>query len=173
MTAPLAICCTGEEATLRLGRALAAGLSAGTVVALYGELGTGKTVLCRGIAQGLGIVEAVTSPTFTVVQEYRRPDGSYLFHLDLYRIRDAAAGLAFGVEEYLFAADGIALVEWPERIADLLVAPGPGRPLFEIRLGYGCGDARQVQVPCELGQHVRPLLGLCGSGVTQGAEEQR
>lgn len=147
MSAERSIVCTGEAATLGLGRALAAGLRPGTVVALYGDLGAGKTVLSRGIARGLGIAEAVTSPTFTVVQEYPRADGTYLFHLDLYRIRDEAAALAFGVDEYLFARDGVTLVEWPERIAALLVAPGPGRELYAVRLVHVAADVRRVEVP--------------------------
>jgi len=142
--------CTGEAATLGLGRAIAAGLAPGTVVALHGDLGTGKTVLSRGIARGLGITEAVTSPTFTVVQEYLRGNGTYLFHLDLYRIRDEAAALTFGVDEYLFAADGITLVEWPERIAALLVSPGSGRALYSLQLAYVGGDVRRIEVPAGL-----------------------
>ena len=112
-----------EEMTLALGERLAKLLPGGSVVALVGDLGCGKTVLARGIARGLGIVEAVTSPTFTVAQEYRRPNGEYLYHLDMYRIADENAALAFGIDEFLFQPNAITLVEWPEQIAGLLTRP--------------------------------------------------
>ncbi len=109
-----------EEMTLGLGIRLAKLLPSGSVVALAGDLGCGKTVLSRGIARGLGIAEAVTSPTFTVAQEYRRPNGEYLYHLDMYRIADENAALAFGIDEFLFQPNAVTLVEWPEQIAGLL-----------------------------------------------------
>ena len=121
-----------EQETHDLGVRVGRLLRAGAVTALYGELGTGKTVLTRGIAFGLGIRAPVTSPTFTVVQEYVRPDGSWLFHLDMYRIPDEAEALAFGIEEYLFVDDGVTVVEWPERIAGLLALPPPGRAATEV-----------------------------------------
>ena len=109
-----------NESTQALGAALASLLRNGQVVALHGDLGAGKTVLSRGVARGLGITEAVTSPTFTVAQEYQAPDGRRFNHLDMYRIDDERSALAFGIEEYLFDPDAITLVEWPERIAGLL-----------------------------------------------------
>lgn len=128
----------GEEETLEFGRRLGASLPAGTVLALHGDLGAGKTVLSRGIAQGLGIVEAVTSPTFTVVQEYlcSRPGRRYLYHLDMYRIDDDEAALAFGIDDFLYARDAIVLVEWPERIAGLLEGTGEDR-FQHLWLDYG------------------------------------
>jgi len=116
---PLSLVTNSDQETEDLGRRLAAQLRPGMVLALYGDLGAGKTVLSRGIARGLGIEEPVTSPTFTVVQEYACPDGNLLFHLDMYRIDDEAAALAFGIEEYLYAPDAVTVVEWPERIAGL------------------------------------------------------
>ena len=112
-----------NESTQALGTALASLLRNGQVVALHGDLGAGKTVLSRGVARGLGITEAVTSPTFTVAQEYRRPDGKFLYHLDMYRIADEQAALAFGIDEFLFQPNAITLVEWPEQIAGLLDSP--------------------------------------------------
>ena len=110
-----------DAETERLGEQLAAHLAGGSTVALHGELGAGKTVLSRGIARGLGIHEPVTSPTFTIVQEYR---GTHfrLFHIDLYRIAVDAEALAFGIEEYLGVADAVTVVEWPDRIEPLLDA---------------------------------------------------
>jgi len=102
-------------------RALAARLAsrwpAGTVVALHGELGAGKTCFAQGLAEGLGVDRAVNSPTYTLVSEYK---GSLpLYHLDLYRISGPEAAYGMGIEDYL-ASDGITVIEWAERIAALL-----------------------------------------------------
>jgi tRNA threonylcarbamoyladenosine biosynthesis protein TsaE len=136
-----------EEATLRLGTALAAQLRPGAVVALHGDLGAGKTVLSRGVARGLGITEPVTSPTFTVVQEYRTGGGNWFYHLDMYRISDEQAALAFGIEEYLFAPQAIALVEWPERIAGLLRAG----PVLNLTLIHAGEERRILELPDDVG----------------------
>jgi tRNA threonylcarbamoyladenosine biosynthesis protein TsaE len=111
--------------TMALGRKLAEGLRPGDVLALYGDLGAGKTHLAKGVCAGLGIApEAVTSPTFTIAQEYegRLP----VYHLDAYRIERLAEMAELGYETYFFG-DGVALVEWPERIEPLL-------PDYTIRL---------------------------------------
>ena len=114
-------------------RALAAKIAAetpnGTVFALNGDLGAGKTVFASGFAAGLGITEPVSSPTFTIVQEYPYAKGMF-FHLDLYRIDGPEAALAFGIDEFLFAGDAVTLVEWPERI-DGLFPPGTVRVTIE------------------------------------------
>ena len=114
---------TSEEMTLALGERLAGLLHGGCVVALEGDLGCGKTVFSRGVARGLGIAEAVTSPTFTVAQEYRCANGLWLYHLDMYRISDENAALAFGIDEFLFQPNAVTLVEWPGQIAGLLAGP--------------------------------------------------
>ncbi len=109
-----------EAATEAFAAELAKKLPQGTVIALHGNLGAGKTVFARGFARGLGITEPVSSPTYTIIQEYPLPREGYFFHLDLYRIDNERAGLAFGVDEYLTDPESYALVEWPERIAGLL-----------------------------------------------------
>jgi tRNA threonylcarbamoyladenosine biosynthesis protein TsaE len=108
------------EETLDLGDRLGRELQRGAVVALFGELGAGKTALIKGIARGLGIRQEVTSPTFTIVHEYgggRLP----LFHIDLYRLESVAQALAVGIEDYL-DGDGVTTIEWPENIERLLPA---------------------------------------------------
>ena len=144
-----------EKETEQLGARLGRRLRPGTVVALYGDLGAGKTVLARGVARGLDIEEPVTSPTFTVVQEYETRHGFFLFHLDMYRIDNSDAALAFGIEEYLFAADGVTLVEWPEQIADLLQTPGndPG-VLVTLRIAAGNRTERRISLPERVGREI-------------------
>ena len=102
----------------------------GGVIALYGDLGAGKAVFARAFAAALGITEPVSSPTYTILQEYPVPDGGMFYHLDLYRISDARAGLAFGVDEYLNEPGAWILAEWPERIETLLP---PGTVRLQIR----------------------------------------
>jgi len=110
-------------------------LPRGSVVALHGDLGAGKTVFARGMARGLGIKGAVSSPTYTIVQEYDMPDGGRFYHLDLYRISDEHAALGFGVDEFLDDPTAITLLEWPERITGLL--PPETRHLVLKHLGEG------------------------------------
>ena len=92
-------------------------LKAGDVIALVGDLGMGKTTLAQGVAQGMGIADSVTSPTFTLVQEYGRT--LPLFHFDPYRLEQPEAMYDLGFEEYL-ERGGVVLVEWADRIAALL-----------------------------------------------------
>ena len=117
------------EETRKLASKIAAETPNGTVFALDGNLGAGKTVFASGFAAGLGITEPVSSPTFTIVQEYPYAKGMF-FHLDLYRIDNPDAALAFGIDEFLYASDAISLLEWPERI-DGLFPPGTIRVTIE------------------------------------------
>ena len=106
------------EETEELGATLAGRLSAGTVVAFTGDLGAGKTAFVRGIARGLGISGRVTSPTFTIVNEY---DGGRLplFHFDMYRLDSADDLFDIGWEDYL-ARGGVCAVEWSENVEEAL-----------------------------------------------------
>ena len=106
------------EETEALGMELAARLRPGDIVAYTGDLGAGKTAFTRGIARGLGIPEGVTSPTFTIVNEYeggRLP----LFHFDMYRLGDSEELFDIGWEDCL-ARGGVCAVEWSENVADAL-----------------------------------------------------
>ena len=109
-----------EAETMDLARELLAQMPDGGVIALFGELGAGKTVFARGFAAAAGITEPVSSPTYTIMQEYPCPGGNMFYHLDLYRISGPEAGLAFGVDEYLNEPGAWVLAEWPERIETLL-----------------------------------------------------
>lgn len=107
-----------EEETRRFGLSLAEELAAGDVVALIGDLGTGKTALTRYIAEGLGIKARVNSPTFTIVKEYRQ-GRIPLFHFDVYRISDPEELFNIGAEEY-FYGNGVCIVEWADLIEEIL-----------------------------------------------------
>lgn len=99
-----------------IGKKLAAYLEPGDVIAYYGDLGAGKTAFTRGLAAGLGITDAVTSPTYTIVNEYlsgRLP----LFHFDMYRLSSGDELFDIGWEDYL-ARDGVCAVEWSENVED-------------------------------------------------------
>ena len=119
------------EETEALAARIAGETALGTIILLRGNLGAGKTAFTRGFARGLGIQDPVSSPTFTIVQEYPFGKGIF-FHLDLYRIDSPDAALAFGIDEFLYAADGIALIEWPERIQGLFP---PHTVYVDIRRG--------------------------------------
>ena len=104
--------------TEAVGETLAGRLEPGTVIAFTGDLGAGKTAFVRGLARGLGITERVTSPTFTIVNEYeggRLP----LFHFDMYRLGSADELFDIGWEDYL-ARGGVCAVEWSENVTDAL-----------------------------------------------------
>ncbi len=107
------------EATLALGTRVAATLAPGTVLALYGDLGAGKTHFVKGIAEGLGIPPAeVRSPTFTILSVYENGE-TPLYHFDAYRVQNPDEFVELGFEEYA-RGDGITCIEWADRIPDLL-----------------------------------------------------
>lgn len=106
------------EETERIGEALGKVLTPGAIVAYRGDLGAGKTAFTRGIARGLGCRERVTSPTYTIVNEY--PDGRMpLFHFDMYRLHSADDLWDIGWEDYL-ERNGVCAVEWSENVEDAL-----------------------------------------------------
>ena len=106
------------EETFAVGKRLAEAAAPGDILTLTGDLGVGKTVFVKGFAEGLGIAEPVTSPTFTILCEYKT-GRIPLYHFDVYRIEDEDEMYAVGLDEYL-SGDGVCLIEWAERIEDLL-----------------------------------------------------
>ena len=130
-----------ETETENAGFRLARSLDRGSVVLLWGDLGAGKTVFSRGFARGLGVTEVVSSPTYTIVQEYELPDGGRLYHLDLYRISGVEAALAFGVDEFLDDPRAVALVEWPGRIEGIL-----SRSAVNVRLEHLSDHERRITI---------------------------
>lgn len=125
------------DATTRLGGCIARGLKAGDCVALWGDLGAGKTTLARAILQALGVAEDVPSPTFTIVQSYDTP-GLAVSHYDLYRLKSAREMQELGFDDALL--DGAVLVEWPERAPEALPPDA-----LHVRLGVD-GGARTARL---------------------------
>ena len=116
-----------EEETIRFAKEYAKTLRAGDVVLLHGELGAGKTAFVKGIAQGLGIEEEITSPTYAYMNDY-----GGLYHYDCYRLKSGAQAEALGLTDY-FYADGICVIEWSENIADVL--PENCKEVFIRKIG--------------------------------------
>lgn len=117
--------------TERLGVRLGQLLQPYDVLGLFGDLGAGKTALARGIGRGWGTAVRVTSPTFTLINEYpRASDGLTLYHLDCYRLQNTADAETLGLED-VFDRPAAVMIEWPERITDWLPA---GR--LDIHLAY-------------------------------------
>ena len=107
-----------EEETKKFGEKLCEKLTAGSIVALTGDLGTGKTTLTKAIAAGLGVTDVITSPTFNIVKQYdsgRLP----LYHFDVYRIGDVDEMYEIGYEEYFFG-DGVCVIEWADLIEEII-----------------------------------------------------
>lgn len=106
--------------TLIIGSKIAANLRKGDILCLSGELGSGKTVLIKGIASGLGInKDKVISPTFILMREHRTKENTDFYHFDFYRLKDYRDILILGYEEY-FYADAITAIEWPNRMKHLI-----------------------------------------------------
>jgi tRNA threonylcarbamoyladenosine biosynthesis protein TsaE len=127
-----------EAETAAAARDVAARLGAGDVVLLFGDLGAGKTAFVKGLAEGLGVpADQVSSPTFTLVQEYR--GGRLpLFHVDLYRLDDPREVDDLGLDE--IAADGVLAIEWAEKL------PRATSGAIVVRIEHGDGDTRRLTV---------------------------
>jgi tRNA threonylcarbamoyladenosine biosynthesis protein TsaE len=133
----LTITTQSEEETIRVARDLAASLERGAVVLLYGDLGAGKTVFVRGLAEGLGAdPDEVTSPTFTLIQEYR--GRMPLYHVDLYRIDKPEEVEDLGLDD--LGAAGVLAIEWAERL--------PSRPdqAIDVRIEDAGENERVVRI---------------------------
>lgn len=126
-----------EDEAAKFGRQIGQKARPGTVLALIGDLGSGKTTLTKYIAEGLGISEVITSPTFNIIKEYR--SGRIpLYHFDVYRIDDPNDMYEIGYEEYFFG-DGVCVVEWADMIEELLPEDAA-----VIRIEYGDGEEERV-----------------------------
>ena len=124
------------EATMRAGVEFAQSLKPGDVVALHGELGSGKTLFVKGVATGLGLDEEVSSPTFALIHEYGIPPG--LYHMDCYRETSLERWRLLGLSDY-FDGEAVSIIEWAENIAPLL----PARTIH-INLYHGAGVQERI-----------------------------
>lgn len=128
-----------EADTRELGHAVAAAAEPGDIVALIGDLGTGKTALTKYIAEGLGVKEEVISPTFTIVKEYR--SGRLpLYHFDVYRLSGGEELLDTGAEDYL-EGNGLSVIEWADIVSDVLPVDS-----LVIMIEYGDGESRKITI---------------------------
>jgi tRNA threonylcarbamoyladenosine biosynthesis protein TsaE len=134
------------EQTRRIGSRLGRGLERGDLICLQGALGAGKTTFVQGVAQGWGSLDGATSPTFVLVNEYRRPDGALLFHLDAYRLDSALEAEELDVDRML--NEGALLIEWPERMQSVL----PGQEL-RVLLEHVAEEQRRIQFTARGGRY--------------------
>jgi tRNA threonylcarbamoyladenosine biosynthesis protein TsaE len=111
------------------------------IFAFYGTMGAGKTTLIKAICKYLGATDIVSSPTFTLVNEYKTTDGESLFHIDFYRIRKQEEVFDFGLEEYL-TGDSYCFMEWPELIEELLP-----EETVRVRITIDNGEQRLLSLP--------------------------
>lgn len=126
--------------TLNIGKRIAANIQEGDIICLYGDLGSGKTVLTKGIAQGLGIKkDKVISPSFVLIRQYNQ-GVLPLYHFDLYRLRVQKDILALGYEEYLYN-EGVAVIEWADRLGYLLP-----KEYLRVDLGVRGAKKRQIEI---------------------------
>jgi tRNA threonylcarbamoyladenosine biosynthesis protein TsaE len=143
--------------TLGIGRIIGENLTGGQVVALTGELGTGKTCLTQGIAQGMGIagVYYITSPTFTLINEY--PGRIPLYHMDVYRLSGSRDLEDMGYKEYFYGA-GVVVIEWAEKVADIL----PDGALMIDMKHSGDSNTRKMRISCE--SDLSSIIGMLRKG---------
>lgn len=105
--------------TIEFGKSVARAVGVGSVISLVGDLGAGKTTFTKGVARGLGIMDNVTSPTFTILNEYSGEE-KRLYHFDFYRIEDESELVELGFEDYFPSTDGLTIVEWVEKAPSVL-----------------------------------------------------
>lgn len=136
-----------DAETKKIGFDLASTLTGGDIICLYGELGAGKTTLVKGLAEALGITHDITSPTFTLMNVYDieklgNSEIGKLIHIDTYRLKEAQELIDIGAEDYIGQAKTITLIEWPEKIEELLI----NKKRIEIRIEHGKQDIRNIEI---------------------------
>ncbi len=135
-----------EQETKDLAKKIAAKLSGGMILCLYGELGAGKTTFVKGLAKGLGIKDNITSPTFALMNFYkiRNPKSEIrnLVHIDTYRLKNEEELIQIGAEDYVGAPDSITVIEWPEKIINLL----KNKKVVRVYLDHASDSERKIKV---------------------------
>ena len=138
-----------EEDTEEVASCISKHIPFGSAVALQGNLGAGKTVFARGFIRGLDIEDVVSSPTFTLIKEYYADNNQWIYHLDLYRITDIEAALTFGIDEYINDDNAITLIEWAERIDEILP-----KNTVRIKLNTINENTRKIIVDSEFAENL-------------------
>lgn len=139
-----------QAETMALGMVLGKLAPAGTCIALHGNLGSGKTMLTKGIAKGMGITDAITSPTFTIVNQYFNGK-CILNHMDIYRIDNEDELYELGIEEY-FENDAICVIEWPEILGNML-PKNTVKIRFEKKMNEDGFEWRHIVITAEAEKH--------------------
>jgi tRNA threonylcarbamoyladenosine biosynthesis protein TsaE len=163
MTAVLDWTVSTAEETERVAAELSRTLRPGDVVALDGELGSGKTSFVRGLAGGLGCDGVVNSPTFVRMQHYTG-DGGELVHIDAYRFEGEADLAQLGWDELLDGRRAVIAIEWAARVAHAL----PERRV-DVTLAYADGDARTIRIRDRRQESTTKVCGVCGQAMPAGA----
>jgi tRNA threonylcarbamoyladenosine biosynthesis protein TsaE len=145
-----------EDRTLSLGKKIGRSLSRGDVVAIRGELGAGKSVIVRGICEGLGIAQRTRSPSFTFMNRYRGPIDVY--HIDLYRIERMGELATLGWEEVLYS-DAITLIEWADKLGSLLPPAS-----LEVSIEITGEETRRIALKANAERHERIIEDILTSG---------
>jgi len=135
------------EEMITLGEKIAKKLNPGDIILLQGELGAGKTTMAKGIAKGLGISDEIVSPTFTIMNVYNLENSKQttvnrLVHIDTYRLESEDNLIEIGVEDYLGEQDTVTIIEWPEKIKELLA----NKKTIEISIVKQQGDSREITI---------------------------
>ncbi len=129
-----------EKETINLGKNIIKYIKIPCVIVLSGDLGAGKTTLSKGIAKALNITELITSPTFTILNEYKTSKTN-LYHFDMYRLNSLDEALELGFDEYFNKNDGVILVEWEENVKGLIK-----RPYYKITIKKESNNEREISL---------------------------
>lgn len=130
----------GEVQTFDLGFKIAKTLKGGDIITLDGELGAGKTVFTKGLAQGLGINTPVLSPTFVILRQYQGIEWE-LFHFDMYRLENANEAFELGFDEYIGKQTAVTVIEWADKVKDIL-----NNITYRIRIDFVDNETRTVEI---------------------------
>ena len=135
-----------DTETVNLGKKIAAELKGGDVVLVYGELGAGKTTLTKGIAAGLGIKKNIVSPTFTLMQVYKISNIKYpisnFVHIDTYRLKNERQLIEVGAEDYIGDRETICVIEWPEKLSELI----KDQKIIKIKVEIEKNNGRKTKI---------------------------
>lgn len=122
MTTETIITIPSEDELPRAARQFVDAIDQNTVFAFYGQMGAGKTTFIKAVCEALGVTDVINSPTFAIVNEYRRPEGQPIFHFDFYRIKRLEEVLDMGFDDYVYTPGALCFIEWPEMMEPLLPA---------------------------------------------------